>query len=91
MYIFNSFYLLHSYNPSFLICLCFNMAFLGIKKSLGRAQFPSGILLEQSVVLTRSLGYLWAYPGLIHYILLICENVSLDWSKMQLVGNYGCQ
>ena len=26
MYIFNSFYLLHSYNPSFLICLCFNMA-----------------------------------------------------------------
>ena len=26
MYIFNSFYLLHSNNPSFLICLCFNMA-----------------------------------------------------------------
>ena len=25
MYIFNSFYLLHWYNPSFLICLCFNM------------------------------------------------------------------
>ena len=27
MYIFNSFYLLHSYNPSVLICLCFNMVF----------------------------------------------------------------
>ena len=27
MYIFNSFYLLHSYNPSFLICLSFNMVF----------------------------------------------------------------
>ena len=26
MYIFNLFHLLHSYNPSFLICLCFNMA-----------------------------------------------------------------
>ena len=32
-----------------------------------------------------------AYPGLIHYVLLICENVSLDWSTMQLFGNYGCQ
>ena len=32
-----------------------------------------------------------AYPGLIHYVLLICENVSLDWSTMQLVGNYGFQ
>ena len=27
MYIFNSFHLLLSYNPSFLICLCFNMAY----------------------------------------------------------------
>ena len=25
MYLFNALYLLHSYNPSFLICLCFNM------------------------------------------------------------------
>jgi len=34
MYIFNSFYLLHSYNPSFLICLCFNMvSFRGQKKA----------------------------------------------------------
>ena len=32
-----------------------------------------------------------AYPALIHYVVLICENVSLDWSTMQLVGNYGCQ
>ena len=32
-----------------------------------------------------------AYPGLVHYVLLICENVSLDWSTMQLVDNYGCQ
>ena len=33
MYIFNSFYSLHSYNLSFLICLCFNMvSFTGQKK-----------------------------------------------------------
>ena len=33
MYILNSFYLLHSYNQSFLICLCFNMvSFRGQKK-----------------------------------------------------------
>ena len=33
MYIFNAFYLLHSYNPSFFICLCFNMvSFNGQKK-----------------------------------------------------------
>ena len=38
MYIFNSFYLLHSYNPSFLICLCFNMVSFRGQKSLGRAQ-----------------------------------------------------
>ena len=39
MYIFNLFYLLHSYNPSFLICLCFNMVSIrGKKKSLGHAQ-----------------------------------------------------
>ena len=35
MYIFNSFYLLHSYNPSFLICLCFNMVSFRGKKKLG--------------------------------------------------------
>ena len=39
------------------------------------------------MVLSQSLGYLWAYPGLIHYILLICENVSLDSSTMQLAGS----
>ena len=34
MYIFNSFYLLHSCNLSFLICLCFNMVcFRGEKKA----------------------------------------------------------
>ena len=38
MYIFNSFYLLHSYNPSFLICLCFNMVSFRGQKSLGHAQ-----------------------------------------------------
>ena len=35
MYIFNSFHLLHSYNPSFLIRLCFNMASLRDQKKLG--------------------------------------------------------
>ena len=38
MYIFNSFYLLHSYNPSFLICLCFNMISFRGQKSLGHTQ-----------------------------------------------------
>ena len=38
MYVFNSFYLLHSYNPSFLICLCFNMVYFRGQKSLGHAQ-----------------------------------------------------
>ena len=35
MYIFNAFYLLHSYNPSFLICLCFNMVSFRGQKKLG--------------------------------------------------------
>ena len=35
MYIFNSFYLLHSYNPSFFICLCFNMVSFRGQKKLG--------------------------------------------------------
>ena len=35
MYIFNSLYLLHSYNPSFLICLCFNMVSFRGQKKLG--------------------------------------------------------
>ena len=35
MYIFYSFYLLHSYNPSFLICLCFNMVSLRGQKKFG--------------------------------------------------------
>ena len=35
MNIFNAFYLLHSYNPSFLICLCFNMVSFRGKKKLG--------------------------------------------------------
>ena len=35
MYIFNAFYLLQSYNPSFLICLCFNMVSFSGQKKLG--------------------------------------------------------
>ena len=35
MYIFNSFYLLHSYNPSFLISLCFSMVSFRGQKKLG--------------------------------------------------------
>ena len=38
MCIFNSFYLLYSYNPSFLICLCVNMVSLRDQKSLDHAQ-----------------------------------------------------
>ena len=35
MYILNSLYLLHSYNPSFLIWLCFNMVSFRGQKKLG--------------------------------------------------------
>ena len=35
MYIFNSFYLLHSDNPSFLTCLCFNMVSFRGQKMFG--------------------------------------------------------
>ena len=35
MYIFNSFYLLHSYNSSFLIFLVLTWSLLGVKKKLG--------------------------------------------------------
>ena len=38
MYMFNPFDLLHSYNPSFLICMCFNMVSFRGQKSLGHAQ-----------------------------------------------------
>ena len=38
MYIFNLFYLPHSYNPRFLICLCFNMVSFRGQKSLGHTQ-----------------------------------------------------
>ena len=44
MYIFNSFHLLLSYNPSFLICLCFNMASFKDQKNLG----PQEISAEHS-------------------------------------------
>ena len=37
MYIFNSLYLLHSYNPSFVICLCFNMVSFRFQNSLAHA------------------------------------------------------
>ena len=35
MYTFNAFYLLQSYNPSFLICLYFNMVSFRGQKKLG--------------------------------------------------------
>ena len=38
MYIFNLFYLPHSYNPCFLICLRFNMVSFRGQKSLGHTQ-----------------------------------------------------
>ena len=38
MYTFNAFYLLQSYNPSFLVCLCFNMLSFRGQKNLGHAQ-----------------------------------------------------
>ena len=38
MYIFNALYLLQSYNPSFLICLCFNMVSFRGQKSSGHAE-----------------------------------------------------
>ena len=72
MYIFNSFYLVHSYNPSFLICPCFNMASFRCGVSPPpRPHRPRTLEFHwnRTVVLSQSLGYLWAYPELIHYIL----------------------
>ena len=50
MYIFNLFYLLHSYNPSFLICLCFNMISFRGQKKLGPYpdRSPLGVLFKIS-------------------------------------------
>ena len=50
MYIFNSFYLLHSYHPSFLICLRFNMVSFRGQKKLGPRpnRSPLGVLLKIS-------------------------------------------
>ena len=50
MYIFNSFHLLLSYNPSFLICLCFNMASFKDQKNLGPRsdQSPLGVQFKIS-------------------------------------------
>ena len=50
MYIFNSFYLLHSYNSSFLICLCFNMVSLRGQKKLGARpdRAPLGVYFKIS-------------------------------------------
>ena len=50
MYIFNSLYLLHSYNASFLICLCFNMVSFRGQKKLGPRpdQSLSGVLFKIS-------------------------------------------
>ena len=44
MYIFNSFYLLHSYNQSSLICLCFNMVSFRGKKKLRLDHAQIGLL-----------------------------------------------
>ena len=50
MYIFNSFYLLHSCNLSFLICLCFNMVcFRGEKKAWATPRSVSFRSLIQKV------------------------------------------
>ena len=43
MCICNAFYLLHSYNPSFLICLCFNMVSFRGQKKLGPGPDPSPV------------------------------------------------
>ena len=70
MYIFNSLYryLLYSYNPSFLICLCFNMVSFRGQKSLGHAQI--GLLLGCNSKFLMSIptpficGVPPGYPGL---------------------------
>ena len=53
---------------------------------------PPGILLEPYCGTISEPGLPVGLPGINKlYILLICENVSLDWSTMELVGNYQCQ
>ena len=105
MYIFNLFHLLHSYNPSFLICLCFNMAsFRDQRKAWATLRPVSFKSLIQNFLTSIPTPFicgvyppprnfngtvLWYYHRA--YILLICGKMSLDWSTMQLVDNYGCQ
>ena len=50
MYIFNSFYLIHSYNPSIPICLCFNMVSFRGQKKLGPRpdRSPLGVYFQIS-------------------------------------------
>ena len=59
MCIFNSFYLLHLYNPSFLMCLCFNMVSFRDQKKLGprpdRSPLRAYLIIrnKRSMTLTR--------------------------------------
>ena len=69
MYIFNSFYSLNSYNPSFFICLCFNMvSFRGQKKVGARPdRSPLGVSFKISdedphPFHMRNLSYAGCYP-----------------------------
>ena len=65
MYIFNLFYLLHSYNPRFLICLCFNMVSFSGKKKLGPRpdRSPLGGFIQNFRRASPPLSYAEFPPG----------------------------
>ena len=56
-----------------------------------RSPLPLGILLELYRGTIIKPGLPVGLPGINTLYLLICGNVSLDWSTMELVGKYGCQ
>ena len=66
MYIFNSFYLVHIIQVfSFVRVLT-----LPLSDAVSPPPPPTlEFYWNRTVVLSQSLGYLWTYPGLIHYIL----------------------
>ena len=62
MYIFNSFYLLHSYNPSFLICLCFNMDSFRGQEKLGPHRDRSPLGLKFKISDEHPTPFIWGVP-----------------------------
>ena len=86
MYIFNAFYLLHSYNPSFLICLCFNMVSFRGQKSLATPRSVSfRALIQNFQRASPPLSYTESPPGLpVGGILVFEERGKPEYTEKNL-------